>query len=96
MADGSVAKMEKAKNCLQKIEKTKKCLAVLAMLRQHIAELKALNLSGLEIQYADSSFVHTNRIQNCLNNLFLDLQDSLDDKDQNRGARKKNSRSVKP
>jgi hypothetical protein len=96
MADDSAKKMEEAKSCLEKIERTKKCLAVLTMLRQHVAELKALSMDGLERQYAESSFVHTERIQNCLNNLFFRLQETIGGKDQGHKTSRKNSRSIKP
>lgn len=73
----------------EKMEKTKKCLAALKLLRQHIAELRAASLDALEKQYVDSSHVHSDRIRNCLNNLFFKLQESLESKGQGRDAKGK-------
>jgi len=95
MAEDGAKKMEEAKGCLEKIEKTKNCLAALNTLRQHIAELKALGMEGIEKQYAESSFAHAGRMRNCLNNLFFKLQESLESKEAPE-INRKNSRGIKP
>jgi len=76
----------------EKLEEIRKCLSTLSKLRMQITGLKNLNLDGVEIQYTETAFMHTERIRSCLNTLRERTQEN---KDQSHEMKEKRSRSVK-
>ena len=81
---------------LEKMSETEKCLSTANILKQQVANLKAIGLTSAEREYAQTSIVLINRLQSCLDNLLSKIQKNFVGKSQSRDAKRKPPRSIKP
>jgi hypothetical protein len=80
---------------VEKLEGTKMCLATLRKLRSQMTAFKFLSPDGVEKQHLDTSLMHIERIQGCLNALLQKVQERIDNKEQSQKPKRTTSRNIK-